>query len=103
VKGSDASELSSGFLPAYTAKTAHRHLAQFQFLEDWPPHSPDLNSLDFSVSRVLQAKDQATLHSNLAALFLSIAAEWDWLAAVYISKTCCSFRHCHSAAKKNEV
>jgi hypothetical protein len=39
-------------------------------------------------------KVQAMPHSNLAALCPSITAEWDWLAAVYICKTCPSFcRH----------
>jgi hypothetical protein len=77
---------------------------EFRFLADWLQYSPDLNSLDISISRTLQAKDQATPHWNLSALFLSIAAEWDRLAAVHIHKTCSSFRHCHSAAaKKNEV
>jgi hypothetical protein len=51
-----------------------------------PPYSLDLNLLVFSISRVLQAKVQATPHSNLAALFPSIAAECDQLAVIlYIS------------------
>jgi hypothetical protein len=50
------------------------------------------------------AKRPATPHANLAALRLSITAEWDRLAAVQIRKTCCSFRRRRSAvAKKNEV
>jgi hypothetical protein len=50
-------------------------LAEFWFLADWPPYSPDLNSLDFDIRLVLQAKAQAMPHSNLIALRLSIAAE----------------------------
>jgi hypothetical protein len=34
--------------------------------------------------RILQAKVQATPQANLAALCLSIASEWDWLAVDYI-------------------
>jgi hypothetical protein len=70
----------------YTAKPDQRLSAEFQFLVDWLPYSLDLNSLDFSISYVLQAKVQATPHSNLAALFPSIAAECDQLAVIlYIS------------------
>jgi hypothetical protein len=36
----------------------------------------------------LQPKGQATPHANLAALRPSIALEWDWLAAVHLSKNC---------------
>jgi hypothetical protein len=39
------------------------------------PYSPNLNPLDFTIQRVLQAKVQAMPHSNLAALRPSIAAE----------------------------
>jgi hypothetical protein len=103
---------------ACTAKTAQRLLAEFQrllaefqrllaeyhILVDWPPYSPDLNLLDFSISCVLQVKVQTTAHSNLDALRKSITAEWDQLAAAYICKTCHSFRRCQeAAARKNDV
>jgi hypothetical protein len=79
-------------------------VAEFRFLADLRPYSPDLNSLDFSTGSVLQQKGQATSHANLVALCPSIAEEWDRLVEVYIRKTCCSFRHrCLSVAKKNEV
>jgi hypothetical protein len=79
-------------------------VAEFWFSVDWLPYSPDLNSLDFSTGSVLQPKGQATPHANLAALRLSVAAEWDQLAAVQIHKTCRSFhrRPC-AVAKKYEV
>jgi hypothetical protein len=68
------------------------------FVEFWtqadrPLNSPDFNMLDFSVWQVRQAKFQVTSHSNLAALHLSIVAEWDWLAVEHIHKTCQSFCH----------
>jgi hypothetical protein len=37
-------------------------------------------------------KVQATPNVNLAALRLSVTADWDRLAVDYICKTCCSFR-----------
>jgi hypothetical protein len=50
-------------------------VAQFWFSADWPPYSPDLNSLELSFARVLQSKGQATPHANLAALRPFDAAE----------------------------
>jgi hypothetical protein len=62
-------------------------LAEFWFLADWPPYSPNLNPLDFETRQVLQAKAQPTPHSNLTALRPSIATEKDLKAAVQIRKT----------------
>jgi hypothetical protein len=62
-------------------------LAEFWFSADWPPYSPDLNSLDFDTRPVLQAKAQAMPHSNLSALRQSIAVEYDRKAAVRIHNT----------------
>jgi hypothetical protein len=42
--------------------------------------------------QLLRPKGQATPHANFAALHLSVAEEWDRLAAVQIHKTCRSFR-----------
>jgi hypothetical protein len=79
-------------------------LAEFWFLAEWAPYSPNLNSLDFSTGSVLRPKGQATPHANFAALRPSVAAEWDRKAAVQIRITYRSFRRRRSAvAKKNEV
>jgi hypothetical protein len=67
-------------------------MAEFWFLADWLSYSPDMNLLNFSTGSILQPKGQAMPHANLMMLCLSIAAEGDRLAAVYIRKTCCSFR-----------
>ncbi len=84
--------LSADSAPACTAETTQWLLAEFRFLANWPLYSPDLNSLDFSILCVLQAKVQATPHSNLAALCPSIAMKWDRLVVVYVRKTWPSFR-----------
>ncbi|KAF2350422.1 hypothetical protein FHG87_018822 [Trinorchestia longiramus] len=39
---------------------------------EWPPYSPDLNSLDFSVWSVLESKVCAKLHNNLDSLKLGL-------------------------------
>jgi hypothetical protein len=50
-------------------------VGEFRFSADWPPYSPNLNSLDVSTGSVLQTKGQATPHANLAPLHPSVAAE----------------------------
>jgi hypothetical protein len=69
-------------VPAYTTKTTQWLLAEFWFLADWPQYLPDFNP----IQSILQAKVQATPHSNLAALCPSITSEWDQLAVVNIRK-----------------
>jgi hypothetical protein len=76
------------------AMTAEQLLVEFWTPADWPPYSPNLISLDFSIWCVLQEKGQATPHTNLTAIRLSITVEWDWLVTEYIHKNYCSFR-CH--------
>ncbi len=72
---------------AYTAKRAQQLLVEFRFLVDWPPYLPNLNLLDCGTRHVLQAKAQATPHSNLTPLRPSIAAEQERKAAVYFRQT----------------
>jgi hypothetical protein len=50
-------------------------VAEFCFLGDWPPYSPNLNLLNFTTGNVLWPKGQATPHANLATLSLSTATE----------------------------
>jgi hypothetical protein len=85
--------------PAPLQKNHPGAVGGISILVDWTPYS-----LDFSISCVLQAIVNAKPLSDLAALFMSIAAEWDRLAVVYICKTCHSFRRRYeAAAPKNEV
>jgi hypothetical protein len=64
-----------GFSAGLHRKNSPQPLAEFLFMADWLQYSPNLNLLDFDTRHVLQAKFQATPHSNLTALHLSIAAE----------------------------
>jgi hypothetical protein len=83
----------SGFMPAHTARTTQQFLVEFRTLMDWPPYLLYLNTLDFSIQRILQVKVQAIPHANEAALRPSRAKEWDRLGAENICRTCCSSRH----------
>jgi hypothetical protein len=50
-------------------------VAEFRFSVDWLSYSSNLNLLDFSTGSVLQQKNQAMPHANLAALRLSMSTE----------------------------
>ncbi len=72
--------MSSGrFSTGAHCQTTQKFLAEFWTQADWPPYSPDLNTLDFSIWYVLQAEVQVTPYANLAALPGSFAMEWDHL------------------------
>ena len=44
--------------------------------QEWPPYSPDLNPLDFSVWAILEARACATPHKNLDSLRRALLREW---------------------------
>jgi hypothetical protein len=48
----------------HTARTTQQLLVEFWTPAEWQPYSPDLNLLDFTIWRVLQAKDKAMPHAN---------------------------------------
>ncbi len=87
----------------HAARTAQQLLVEFWTPVGWLPYLPDLNQLDFTIWRVLQAISQASPHTNLDSLRQSIAAEWDWLAAEDICKTYCSFCHCWQTVTMNKI
>jgi hypothetical protein len=83
------------FQQAQTAQTTQQFLretmVEFWTPVDWPPCSPDLNLLDFSIWSVLQEKVQAIPHTSLAALCWSITRQWNQMLPAYIHRTCRSF------------
>ena len=67
--------------PAHTANTSQIWLREniFGFItkEQWPPSSPDLNPMDFSIWAILEARACAKSHNNLGALKTSLIREWE--------------------------
>jgi hypothetical protein len=91
---------------AHTARTTQQFLketiAEFWTLADWPPYSPDLNPLDFSIWSVLQEKVQATPYTSLATLRRSITRQWNQMSPAYVCRTCRSFcRRLEAVVAKN--
>lgn len=74
--------------PAHKAKTVQawckNNLPGFIAAHEWPPSSPDLNPLDYSVWSVLEAKVSAKPHHNLESLKASLVKEWDNIDLQYL-------------------
>ena len=66
---------------AHRAKTTQNWLSneipQFLSKEEWPPYSPDLNPLDFSMWSILEKNACSKPHTNLESLRNSLIREWD--------------------------
>ena len=81
---------------------AHTALATQKFLSDtfqsfwpkthWPPYSPDLNPLDFSIWARVASEACSSRHPNLDSLQAAVNAVWNDLPAKYVKNTCSSFR-----------
>ena len=82
--------------PAHTSKRTQEwlaaNLAGFWEKTLWPPSSPDLNPLDFSIWSVVESKACKTSHNNVASLKISVAKAWRALTPAYLIKTCRDFR-----------
>lgn len=82
--------------PAHTSKKTQDWLAtnlkEFWDKSVWPPSSPDLNPMDFSVWGVMEAKACRVSHSSINGLKSSIVKAWRSLSKAYIIKTCQQFR-----------
>ncbi|CAJ0934242.1 unnamed protein product, partial [Mesorhabditis belari] len=63
----------------------------FIAFNEWPPSSPDLNPLDFSVWSVLEAEACQKPHKNLESLKKSLLKAWEGLDAAYLVATVDAF------------
>lgn len=81
--------------PCHTAKVVQTWLEKNikHWPKDvWPPSSPDLNPLDFSIWAYVQSRACARQHANLDALKVDIVKAWTDMDEDYIRTTCSSFR-----------
>lgn len=53
------------------------HLPRFISSQEWPPYSPDLNPMDYSIWAILEVRACATPHKNLESLMQALLREWD--------------------------
>lgn len=67
--------------PAHRAKTTQEwcktNFPSFISAAEWPPYSPDLNPMDYSIWSVLEARVCAKPHNSLESLKQTLRKEWD--------------------------
>lgn len=82
--------------PPHTSKKTQAwlkdHLVAFFPKDMWPPQSPDLNPLDYSVWATVEKDACSKSHPSISALKKSITRSWNKMTTTYIQKTCKSFR-----------
>ena len=67
--------------PAHTAKLSQewlrKEIPDFITKAEWPPSSPDLNPLDFSLWAILESRACSKPHRNISTLRSSLCREWE--------------------------
>lgn len=75
-----------------TQKFLQDNMAEFWGKDMWPPNSPDLNPLDYSIWASIEKEACKKPHSSVSSLKASIRQAWGKMDPEYIRKTCKSFR-----------
>lgn len=76
-----------------TQKLLKNHSLDFITKEDWPPSSPDLNPLDYSIWGTLEARVNAKFHRSLDSLKRALIREWKKLPMDHVRAAIGSWRH----------
>ncbi|KAI6655895.1 hypothetical protein LOD99_1629 [Oopsacas minuta] len=67
--------------PAHTANTTQdwlkHNIPTFIHKDEWPPYSPDLNPMDYSVWSILENKVCSVSHNTASSLKISLCREWE--------------------------
>jgi hypothetical protein len=67
--------------PAHTSKASQdwlrREIPNFISKDEWPPSSPDLNLLDFSIWSILEARVSSTRYHSIVLLKAALVCEWE--------------------------
>lgn len=67
------------------------HVPRFIGASDWPPCSPDLNPLDFSIWGILESRLSAKKHKTVKQLITRLCREWDRIPDHVIRAACEAF------------
>ena len=81
--------------PCHTAKITQKWLDEhlnYWAKDMWPPSSPDLNPLDFSIWAKVQSDACKDTHPNTTALIKSVTKALSNMSEDYIRNTCARFR-----------
>jgi transposase len=81
--------------PSHRAKSTQdwirANFPNFIDSQQWPPYSPDLNPLDFSIWSILEAKACAKPHASVASLKRALKKAWNEISLETIAKTVDNF------------
>jgi transposase len=92
--------------PCHTSRRTQAWLkdngVKFWPKEIWPPNSPDLNPLDYSIWAYVARKACRQPHGNIESLQKSIRSAWRSMSPSYIRATCTRFRPRLEAVVANE-
>ena len=76
--------------PAHKAKLTQEWISEnfpdFISAQEWPPYSPDLNPMDYSIWSILESKACAKSHKTLATLKTDLQKAWCELSLDTIAK-----------------
>jgi len=75
-----------------TQEWCRTHFPDFISSAEWPPYSPDLNPMDYSIWSILEARACAKPHKSLEALKSSLRREWDRLSSEEVRAAAENFR-----------
>ena len=82
--------------PAHKAKITQdwcrAEIPDFIQSSEWPPSSPDLNPLDYSIWGILEARVNAVQHPSLDSLKKHLRAEWRKLTLSIVRNSIASWR-----------
>lgn len=82
--------------PAHRAKITQdwckANLPDFMTSQEWPPYSPDLNPMDYSIWSILEARACAKRHSSVESLKASLRREWDRISPEEVRAAAENFR-----------
>ena len=84
--------------PAHTATDTQNFLKRelgkkgFWCKKMWPPNSPDLNPLDYSIWNEVASRACSKPHPNIQKLKATVNRIWKDLDPAYVSRTCQNFR-----------
>ena len=67
------------------------HFPGFIESGEWPPYSPDLSPMDFSVWSILEARACAKSHKSLDSLKQALLREWDKISVQELRAICKNF------------
>jgi hypothetical protein len=81
--------------PSHRAKSTQdwcsKNFPNFITSAQWPPYSPDLNPLDFSLWSILESKVCSSSHKNVESLKRDLVAAWNDIDEDLLRRICANF------------